>query len=82
MSYKDNLSQFARTEDDTNKKYIENKAFEKQNSLKFKITKFKVMRRLKEEMKIYLNEKILELIYDHTYLPIIVLYNGESCRDE
>ena len=82
MSYKDNLSQFARTEDDTNKKYIENKAFEKQNSLKFKITKFKVMRRLKEEMKIYLNEKILELIYDHTYLRIIVLYNGESCRDE
>ena len=39
------------------------------------------MRRLKNEMKIYLNEKILELVDDHTYLGTFLLHNGERVAE-
>ena len=81
LSFVDDLSQFTRTEDDTNERNIENEVFERKNRLNFKISKCKVMRRLKKEMKIYLNGKILELVDDHTYLGTIVSHNGERVTE-
>ena len=52
-------------------KLKENEVFEKKYRLNFKISKCKVMKRLKEEMKIYLNKKGFELVGDHTYLGTI-----------
>ena len=49
--------------------------------LNFKISKYRVMRRLKKEIKIYLNEMILELVHDHTFLGSIVLHNGERLAE-
>ena len=58
-------------------KLKENEVFEKKYRLNFKISKCKVMKRLKKEMKIYLNKKGFELVGDHTYLGTIVSYDRE-----
>ena len=81
LSFVDDLAQFTKNTDETKKRNIGNEVFEKINHLHYKVPKCKLAERLKENVDICLNDEIMEVVDNHTYLGTLVSRNGERVVD-
>ena len=81
LSFVDDLAQFTKNTDETKKRNIGNEVFEKRNRLHYKVPKCKLVERLKENVDICLNDEIMEVVDNHTYLGTVVSRNGERVVD-
>ena len=81
ISFVDDLAQLAKCEEGSDEKNVNNEIFEKKNRLKYKVSKCKVMSRIKEELNLCLNNEVLEVVDNHVYLGTMISKNGERVAE-